>query len=86
MPIVARGLREGDPVHVAVALDKDNENALRSALRSAADRIIVCAGGSPPMPSRQVFTSMGAPLAAAPWISVRQAGNDAAKALKRARR
>lgn len=84
VPIVERGLREADLVHVAV--DEDKENALRGALRSAADRILVRADGSQPTPSRLVFTRMGAPLAATPWISARQAGNDAAKALKRARR
>ena len=133
VPIVERGWHEGDPVHFVVSLDKYNENALRGALRSAADNILVRADGSPPTPSRQVFTRMGAPLAddvrllalvpsqngkpaagptepdwnsiviwggvgsaiatlffaffaAAPWLSARQGKQDAAKALKRARR
>jgi len=63
VPIVERGWREGDAVHFVVALDQHNEASLRGALRNSAEPVLLRADGSPPTPSRQVFTRMGAPLA-----------------------
>ena len=63
VPIVERGWRAGDPVHFVVSLDGAHESALRDALRRGEDAILVRSDGSPPTPSRQVFTRMGAPLA-----------------------